>query len=188
VNYSSVPGDGNVDSYTYLPHRSLIYRFPRIPNAYFTILGGGEFRFTGEDIQNPAYQNLRANGYYGNFVEVNTGNILYLRSDNRIRATKIGTTDEYIPIQATDLIAPSSQELKENIRDIKECATDLLCGLDIVKYDYINGDKDRIGVIAEKSKVIDDGKSVSIVDTMFLNTKAVQEIDERLTKLEELLA
>src|SRR5690625_4659941 len=38
VNYSSIPGDGQVDSYSYLPHRASIYKFPRIPNAYFTLL------------------------------------------------------------------------------------------------------------------------------------------------------
>src|SRR5699024_8119518 len=47
VKYSSIPGDGLVDSYSYLPHRASVFRFPRIPNGYFTLLDGGEFRFTG---------------------------------------------------------------------------------------------------------------------------------------------
>src|SRR5699024_3502049 len=108
------------------------------------------------------YRNIRSNILYANAVEVNTGSILYLRSNNRIRATKNGTTDEYIPIQATDLLAPSSRELKDNIRDIDDCATDLLCDLDVVQYDYLSGEKDRIGVIAENSRSIGDGGSVSV--------------------------
>src|SRR5699024_3388359 len=125
---------------------------------------------------------------YANVVEVNTGDILYLRSNNRIRTTKNGTTDEYIPIQATDLIAPSSRDFKDNIRTLEDCATSILCDLNIVKYDYLTGEKDRIGVVSEESPAIGDGKSVSIVDTMFLNTKAVQELNERLTKIEELIS
>src|SRR5699024_740996 len=134
------------------------------------------------------YRNVRMDKAYANVVEVNTGDILYLRSNNRIRATKNGTTDDYIPIQATDLIAPSSRDLKDNIRDIDGSATDLLCDLDVVQYDYLNGEKNRIGVIAENSRTIGDGQSVSVVDTVFLNVKAIQEINERLSKLEELLA
>src|SRR5699024_7213447 len=133
-------------------------------------------------------RDVRLSIAYANAVEINTGSILYLRSNNRIRATKNGTTDEYIPIQATDLLAPSSRELKDNIRDIDECATDILCELDVVKYDYLSGEKNRIGVIAEDSRSIGDGGSVSVVDTVFLNVKATQEINERITKLEELLA
>src|SRR5699024_8758228 len=134
------------------------------------------------------YRDVRMSVAYANVVEVNTGDILYLRSNNRIRATKNGTTDDYIPIQATDLIAPSSRDLKDNIRDFDDCATDLLCDLDVVQYDYLSGEKDRIGVIAEDSRTIGDGQSVSVVDTVFLNVKAVQELNERITKLEELLS
>ena len=103
VNYSSIPGDGQVDSYSYLPHRASIYRFPRIQNAYLTLLGGGEFRFTGEDISSEGrvYQPLRSGGLYSNWVEVNRGDILYLRSDNRVRVMGNGTSQSYSDIQAS---------------------------------------------------------------------------------------
>src|SRR5690625_29550 len=68
VNYSSIPGDGQVDSYSYLPHRASIYRFPRIPNAYFTLLDGGELLYTCEDVcsEGRVYQPLRSGGLYSN--------------------------------------------------------------------------------------------------------------------------
>src|SRR5699024_10245989 len=48
VDRAQLPGDGQISSYTYRPMRALIYRFPDVPNAYFTLYNGGEFRFTGE--------------------------------------------------------------------------------------------------------------------------------------------
>src|SRR5699024_7081748 len=165
-----------------------VYNSAMITNTTNAYVGtDNELRVVNKGLSG-IYRDVRLGIAYANAVEVNTGSILYLRSNNRIRATKNGTTDEYIPIQATDLLAPSSRELKDNIRDIDECATDILCELDVVKYDYLSGEKNRIGVIAEDSRSIGDGGSVSVVDTVFLNVKATQEINERITKLEELLA
>src|SRR5699024_5136075 len=187
VDYDTLGGGGSFLDYTFRPIRALMYRFDDVDHGYFTLYGGGEFRFTGEDTVNPAYLPIRVGKVFTNDIEAR-GDILYLRSNNRVRSMGKGNSGTYMAFEGSDFIQSSSRELKENIKSFNGCATDILCGLDIVNFDYIDGEKDRLGVIAEKSTTIGDGKSVSIVDTMFLNTKAVQEIDERLTKLEELLA
>lgn len=254
VNYNTLGGGGSFLDYTYRPIRASIYRFDNSAHGYFTLYGGGEFRFTGEDVANPSYLSVRmgrlytsdiesrgdilylrapsrvrtyrtgsssalidletkiiynssvvtntANGYFGvdnelrvmnkglsgvyrsvragkyfaNEYEVNGGDILYLRAPARIRAMKTGSSTAYVPVQAEDFLYPSSKELKENITNYNNSAIEELRKLNIVEFDYINGGKSRVGVIAEDSKNIGDGKSVSIADTTFLNIKAIQEL------------
>src|SRR5699024_7338961 len=149
VKTSTLGGSGDSTDYEYIDIRAR-----SIKSAYgrhfYIATDLGELRVMSQGLATQGvYRDVRMNVAYANTVEVNTGDILYLRSNNRIRATKNGTTDDYIPIQATDLIAPSSRDLKDNIRDIDGSATDLLCDLDVVQYDYLNGEKNRIGVIAE---------------------------------------
>src|SRR5699024_3891054 len=187
VSYDSLGGSGAYEDYDFRPIRAKEYRFDKRPFAYFTLPDGGEFRFTGADTTNPFYQPIRVGRVFTNNVEVNGGDILYLRSDARVRARKKGDSEVLIPFEGSDFIQSSSRELKENIRDYDRCATDILCDLNIVEFDYIDGEKGRIGVIAEESESIGDGKSVSLGDTTFLHTKAIQELADRLTKLEELL-
>lgn len=106
----------------------------------------------------------------------------------RLRVVMNDNKDTFGEVEASDFIQTSSREKKENIREFDKNATDILCGLDIVKFDYIEGDKDRIGVIAEDSPDIadDERETVSLGDTTFLHTKAIQELNDRLKKMEEL--
>ena len=104
VDMVSIPGDGAVHSYDYLPLRAQIYRFPNLPHGYFTLLNGGEFRFTGEQTSNPVYQNIRVNGAYANFVDAHGDTAypnLYIRPlrDGEVRLTRSGTTDDYIDVR-----------------------------------------------------------------------------------------
>src|SRR5699024_6023192 len=90
-----------------------VYNSAMITNTTNAYVGtDNELRVVNKGLSG-IYRDVRLGIAYANAVEVNTGSILYLRSNNRIRATKNGTTDEYIPIQATDLIAPSSRDLKD---------------------------------------------------------------------------
>src|SRR5699024_86375 len=109
---------------------------------------------------------------------------------SRLRVVTDDKKDVYAPIQVSDVIQTSSRDKKDNINKLDICATDALCDLEVITFDYINGEKNRIGVEAEKSPFIADSKAetVSLGDTIFLNVKAVQELNERITKLEELLA
>src|SRR5699024_8882460 len=130
------------------------------------------------------YRDIRFGKAYANDYEVNGGNILYLRSNYRIRARRKGNSETYVPMQAEDFIQASSKEIKENIRDFNENATDILNGLKIVNFDYIDGEKNRVGVIAEDSDRIVYDDSVSLGDTLFLNTKSIQELSKRMDELE----
>src|SRR5699024_440768 len=188
VKTSTLGGSGNSTDYEYIDIRAR-----SIKSAYgrhfYIATDAGELRVMSQGLATSGvYRDVRAKKYYGNVLEVNDGSVLYLRSNNRVRAMRTGESETYVPFEGSDFIQSSSRDLKDNVNDFGRCATDLLCDLNVVSFDYIDGDKDRIGVIAEDSEVIGDGKSVSIADTTFLNVKAIQELKERITKLEELLA
>lgn len=104
VRLSSIPGDGNINSYQYNPMRALVYRFPDIPNGYFTLYNGGEFRFTGESITSPVYQDIRAAGYYGNFLDARgSADNIYVRprtANGELRVTTSGSTGAYRDVRA----------------------------------------------------------------------------------------
>lgn len=113
VDRNELPGDGLVASYRYRPIRALVYKFPDIPNAYFSLLNGGEFRFTGEVTgEGRVYQKLRASGYYGDFLDGNSqtpGTNLYVRpyGDAEVRFTQSGTTDKYVDIRGKAIFGSS---------------------------------------------------------------------------------
>lgn len=187
VDYNTLGQSGEFRDYTYRPIRAAMFRFSHdIDYGYITKADGGEIRFTGENTENPAYVAIRSGRIFTNNVEVNGGSALYLRSDYRIRARGLCDTETFKPFEGSDFIQSSSRDIKENIDPYEGCATDLLCDLTIVSFDYIDGDKNRVGVAAEDSPQIadNDGKAVSLGDTIFLNTKAIQELNERLTKME----
>lgn len=185
VKYRTLGGSGSFLDYEYVPHRAQIFRFPDLDHGYFTLYNGTEFRFTGENTgEGRTFLPIRIGGLLSNSIETNGGNIIYMYSDDRVRSMLRSNRDAYAAFEGSDFIQSSSRELKENIRDYDRCATDILCDLNIVEFDYIDGDKGRIGVIAEESKSIGDGKSVSLGDTTFLHTKAIQELADRLTILE----
>ena len=92
VDRNQLPGSGAINDYTYKPMRALIYRFPDVPNAYFTLYNGGEFRFTGESTSNPVYQDVRANVFHGAGFRTTTTN-LYLGTDNLVHVVNKGFVD-----------------------------------------------------------------------------------------------
>ena len=92
VDRNQLPGSGAINDYTYRPMRALIYRFPDVPTAYFTLYNGGEFRFTGESTSNPVYQDVRANVFHGAGFRTTTTN-LYLGTDNLVHVVNKGFVD-----------------------------------------------------------------------------------------------
>src|SRR5699024_10271037 len=78
VDYDTLGGGGSFLDYTFRPIRALMYRFDDVDHGYFTLYGGGEFRFTGEDAVNPAYLPIRLGKVFKNDIEAR-GDILYLR-------------------------------------------------------------------------------------------------------------
>lgn len=98
INYNSLPGDGQVGSYNYLPIRAEAFRFPDLKYGYFTLLNGGEFRFTGEDRTNPVYQNIRVGRVYGSAF-ITTTSSGYFGVDSAVhivsKETAEGGTTQY---------------------------------------------------------------------------------------------
>ena len=93
VDRNQLPGSGAINDYTYRPMRALIYRFPDVPNAYFTLYNGGEFRFTGETTGAGAvYQDVRANVFHGAGFRTTSTN-LYLGTDNLVHVVNKGFVD-----------------------------------------------------------------------------------------------
>ena len=93
VDRNQLPGSGAINDYTYRPMRALIYRFPDVPIAYFTLYNGGEFRFTGETTGAGAvYQDVRANVFHGAGFRTTSTN-LYLGTDNLVNIVNKGFVD-----------------------------------------------------------------------------------------------
>lgn len=114
VDGSKLPGNGLIDGYDYLPVRASGYygNFlninPQTPgkNIYIRPLSEGELRVTlSEQITN--YQNIRADGLYGNHVTVNNlqgdSDNLFMRptNDGEVRVVKSGGTSDYRAVRAS---------------------------------------------------------------------------------------
>lgn len=110
VDVSQIPSDGAWDSYTYLPLRADSF----IGNKIIT--NGGTNLYLGSDDEvrvtarggynglDTVYRNVRALGFYGNFIDSNfvtEGQHIYIRPDagSEVRFTKRGTTDRWVDIR-----------------------------------------------------------------------------------------
>lgn len=148
-------------------------------------------RIMGEG-ESGAYKDLQLAHIQAQSIRKNTamgGNHFYLGVDQgELRVKSNGLADgTYRDVRASDFKQSSSREFKKNVKKYDKNATNELCRLNIVNFDYIDGEANRVGVISEESPEIGDGDSVSLGDTMFLNTKAIQELNDRLTEMEDKL-
>ena len=78
---------------------------------------------------------------------------------------------------------------KKEIRKLKRSAADLIKGLNVVEYKYRDTDdeKDHIGLIAEEAPEelkAPGGKAINLGDSVGVLFRGMQEILERLEKLE----
>lgn len=173
-NFSVKTSEGN-DGYTTYGNSGIRYQSSGSSVIYATNGSGnkGSGSFYGQYL----YGDLKPRGTYAYAVAP------------RLRVVTDDTKEAYGEMQASDFIQTSSREKKENIRKFEDNATDVLSGLEVVKFDYINGDRDRIGVVAEDSPSIADEEreTVSLGDTTFLHTKAIQELNDRVKELEGII-
>ena len=99
VDMNGIPGDGAIGSYAYRPIRTLAIKFPLKANGYIGI-DGNELRIMSDGLVEGGYKDVRAAGFIGNTLDVNTyanGTHLYLRSasNGEVKFTNVGTTDVY---------------------------------------------------------------------------------------------
>ena len=93
-------------------------------------------------------------------------------------------------ITASGFYQSSSRSLKENIQPFTESALDIVNGLGVVTFNYKNSHNDHthVGIIAEDTPALISGKNrdgFDIATTVGILLKAVQELSDRVKKLEE---
>lgn len=160
-------------------------------NFYIGVSGSnnGELRVTsktfwGGSHSSTTYRAIRALGVHGKWF-VSPDNFMYLGSDSGVRITSRGVNNNdpiiYRDIQAADFKQRSSRKSKKNIRKCTHSALDIINNTEIVNFDYIEGQENKIGAIAEKTALSTDGEFISIGDVSWNNTKAIQELDDKLS-------
>lgn len=98
-----------------------------------------------------------------------------------------GSSDpSYRPIRASNFYQSSSEDYKENIRDLGDKALEVINKLKVVEFDYKDDPNKNceVGLIAEDSPELatDDGKAISLNKQINYLTKSVQELYTILEK------
>ncbi len=141
------------------------------------------------------WRNVRANAYYGNAMDINTGTHLYIRpsSSGEVRITQTGTTGTYMNFRAQNIYAQGSvsetslAERKQDIEEMQGSALDLVMNSTIYQYrlkeDVKTGQgKMKFGfVIGEGYKtptqvLAPDLASISLYSQGSINWKATKEL------------
>lgn len=191
VNIYGIPGDGEIDSYAYRPLRALAFKFPLKSNGYIGI-DLDELRIMSDGLNDGGYKAVRASGYIGNHLDVNTqdnGTHLYLRpkSNGRVKVTQLGTTDKFADFQAAkiygEVVSSSSEKLKTNIREWDINGIETVKAMKLYEYNYKeklkNGDDTlNHGLIVEREtpEHVKDDEGINIYEYVSTLTKAVQEL------------
>ncbi|PTK82004.1 hypothetical protein BUZ25_02125 [Staphylococcus haemolyticus] len=247
VDISQIPSDGIASSYRYVPVRAdhFIGNQLIINNGTNMYLGtNDEVRITargGYNGGNTIYRNVRAYGYYGDFIESTfstSSTSFYVRADTEVRFTKSGETTKYTDVRGnfanfdglrnnlsnSNLYFGTDGEVRfmgksfknsgvyRDIRfgnwnamssekfkyDIKEWNYSVLNAFrnDLQLYSYkLNSEKEtnyarnHHGIIIEREIPIEwrHGDGFDGNEVIFWNTKAIQELIEKVDKLEEQL-
>lgn len=132
-----------------------------------------------------------ANIYTSNFMKHPSYQGLYSSANQGV--PWLGRSDAWWTngaLGAASFFNTSSRDAKENIQPFAPSAVDILNEVDIVSYNYEveqNDEDTRIGFIAEDTPTILSGNNHDRMDTVSvigLVMKSVQEIDKRITNLE----
>lgn len=114
------------------------------------------------------WKDVRANGHFGNFLEVNTltsGVNLYIRplGTGEVRVTAAGGTSTYRPIRAFDFLPPSSvRSTKKNIEVYSESALDVFRTAQIYTYNLLEDDENafkQLGMMIDETPRVLHGQA-----------------------------
>ena len=119
-------------------------------------------------------------------------------TNNVLWNKKLAFSHNEFPLYAQAFYENSLRELKENIKPFNKSGIELINSLDIVTFDRKDSEvKNKIGIIADDSidEVLSTKKdAVDLYNTVFIQAKAIQELDnknkileERISQLEELI-
>ncbi len=110
----------------------------------------------------------------------------YIQSNLEVRATRFRSAT-LVPMVAREFNTSSSEDLKTNIHPYDGKGLDIVCGLNIVNFDWKESPEvgRQIGVIAENSPEISSssGKEIKINDLVMYLVKSVQELHEEINIL-----
>ena len=81
-------------------------------------------------------------------VKAGSGAVAYIQTDAFIQCVNLANS-AYAPINASAFNINSSKLVKENIKDMTDDEARKILEIDVVDFDYIKGEKNRTGVIAE---------------------------------------
>jgi hypothetical protein len=91
-------------------------------------------------------------------------------------------------ITAGSFYETSLRALKVNINPFLKSGLEIIRGLQIVEYDKVDGPANKIGVIIDDSPAEianEDQTAVDLYKTIFVQAKAIQELDKKVQNLEE---
>lgn len=171
VDMNGIPGDGAIGSYSYRPIRTLAIKFPLKANGYIGI-DGDELRVMSDGLLDGGYKGVRASGYIGNHLDVNTwdnGTHLYLRptTGGEVKVTATGTTETFRPIRASAFNNGSYVGYKKDIEHWDYDALSVIKNdLDIMQYRLKDDETQRL-----RRGVIVGGESSTPVE--FINDDGV---------------
>ncbi|WP_262385435.1 phage tail spike protein [Shouchella clausii] len=169
---------------------------------YIAPASGGEARITSAAFNSGSsitWRALAASDLRANSLVSNTIDDLYLGVANgaevKVTTRALGGGAVYRPIRSAEFIEASSLEYKQNIEPLDYNVLPLVRGLDVVQYN-MNSDADagiyhnkQVGLIAELSPEVAsrDGKGVSLYKLASYNTKAIQELADKIDELEAIV-
>ncbi|MED3650602.1 gp58-like family protein [Heyndrickxia sporothermodurans] len=144
---------------------------------------------------NTNYSELQVKDILANSIRVNSGDLYLGCSGNEVRVTNNllwnGGNTGYRPIRASAFNNGSSRKYKTNIELLENVALDIINDLQVVEYDLIdeltNGvhNNRQVGLISEDSPAVAtvDGMAINMYKLSAYNTKAIQELDTKVTDI-----
>ncbi|MFD1453218.1 phage tail spike protein [Oceanobacillus sojae] len=146
----------------------------------------GELRVTSNLLADGAYRPIRVGEVIldGGGRLVFENDFTYIQGNNEIRASRVRSST-LVPVRAASFPTGSSEKVKENIVKFEKNALDIVRNSVIYEYNRIGLDCRReLGFIIERetpNEVLYDDESVNGYSHSSLNTKAIQELDAKLT-------
>ncbi|WP_068672270.1 phage tail protein [Oceanobacillus sp. Castelsardo] len=166
----------------------------RTTNAY--VGTDDELRVVNKGLSG-VYRNVRANGYFGQFLSADVGLNAYIGTDLELLVTSRGMGNNspivYRPVRASEYNNGSSITYKTNISDLQVNALDVINNLEIKQF-ILQSDVDQgrynnwqVGVISELSPEVatTDMKAVNLYKMLSYAVKALQEEYKARTGLEQ---
>lgn len=139
------------------------------------VMEKGEEHFYMRYDASPGESRLEYN--YSGSVTLEATNVLNLKSAKSIEANN--------KIYADDFKSNSTRDIKKDIKEFDDNATDIIADTPVYEYKLKKNDTEMVGFMADEAPAISDGAGVSHYTAVALAWKAITELNERVAELEE---